>query len=233
MNLSDLRSYVRTQTQTLASELPDSTIDIYLQEAFNRTINLENRWPFYEKQWDIPVPAGEYTFTLPGDVSQPGIVALQHSTDGYTVDLMDHAQAQELFAGDGLVTSQVFRWSLWAGEGYLWPQIDYSDEVIWKLQGYRLPTDWISQGSAASPDCDSRLHQPLAHYAIALAYAQQEDEVLERSSMERWQNDVMLAREQIMLPPRARPVIMGRRFTSPIGRGRGGGVRGVVDTTGL
>ena len=49
------------------------------------------------------------------------------------------------------------------------------------------PTDWIAGGAGAEPDCDIRLHQLLAHYAIALCYAQQEDEVLEDVYMKRWQ----------------------------------------------
>ena len=56
--LVDLRSYVRTQTDTISTELPDSTIDNYLQEAFNRTINAETQWPFYEQSWTGTQTAG-------------------------------------------------------------------------------------------------------------------------------------------------------------------------------
>ena len=53
MTLADLREYVRTQTQTTSAELPNTTVDIYLQEAFDRTIAMENQWPFFEETWAL------------------------------------------------------------------------------------------------------------------------------------------------------------------------------------
>ena len=232
MNLSELRAYVRTQTQTTSGELPNSVIDSYLQEGFNRTIALENRWPFYQKDWEIVVDAGDVSFPVPGDVNQPGIVALRNKDEGYSIELMDHVTAEEIY-GHGVVSSIPRRWSLWGDTAYFWPAVAADTEVTWKLSGYRLAADWIAGGDASEPDCDSRLHRPLAHYAIALAYAAQEDETLDEKAMRRWYDDVMSVREQIMSPPRARPLVMGRRFITPIG-GRGSSRnRAIVDTTGL
>ena len=76
MNLSDLRNYVRTQTQTIQSELPDSTVDLYLQEAFNRTVAYENQWPSYEKTWELTQLAGSATIDQPGDINVPAITGL-------------------------------------------------------------------------------------------------------------------------------------------------------------
>ena len=232
MNLSELRAYVRTQTQTTSGELPDSTVDAYLQEAFNRTMSMENRWPFFQKNWQNTLPAGETSFALPGDVNIPGITALRFGDD-YSVELMDHVTAEELFGGDASAKARPIRWSIWEGRAHLWPAANYDTDTTWKLSGYRLPADWISQGTSAEPDCDPRLHLPLAHFAIARAYAQQEDEVLDEKSMRRWYEDAEVARHQIMMPPRSRPMIMGRRFITPIGRGGGGGARAIVDTTGI
>jgi hypothetical protein len=58
------------------------------------------------------------------------------------------------------------------------------------------------------PDCDHRLHLLLTHFATALAYAQQEDEVLEGTYMARWQADVELAHRAIMDPIHHRPLVM-------------------------
>lgn len=233
MNLSDLRSYVRTQTQTTSSELPNATIDIYLREAFDRTMAEENRWPFFQKEWEITLDAGETSFSIPGDVNKPGIVALRLGNE-YSVELMDHVTAEELLGGEGVVRARPARWSIWGDTGYFWPQVNFATDTTWTLSGYRLPADWIADGDAAEPDCDERLHRALAHFAIGRAYAQQEDEVLEQASMERWGNDVAAVIEQIMRPTRSRPHIMGRRFITPIGRRGGHGYgRAVVDTTGL
>ena len=76
-----------------------------------------------------------------------------------------------------------------------------------QIRGYRYPTDWIAGGAGAVPDCDARLHMLLAHYAIALAYAQQEDEVLEDVYMKRWQAGFAAARNAIVNPRHHRPLV--------------------------
>lgn len=232
--LSELRDYVRSQTQTTSSELPDAVLDDFLQEAYNRTIAHENRWPFFQKTWDLTLSAGATTMALPGDVSQPGITALRSVEDRTSFDMMDHVSAEELFGYDQSATTRPIRWSLWEDTIYLWPAVDYATDKAYKLTGYRLPSDWISAGASSEPDCDPRMHRCLAHFAIALAYQQQEDEQLADYAMQRWWNDFEIIHRQIMLPPRQRPAIFGKRFISPIGGRRGGlSARAIVDTSGL
>ena len=74
--LAELRAIVRTQTQTDSADLPDVTIDVYLQQAFERTIAGETRWPFYAKSWPLIQNPTESSIVLPGDVNVPGIMAL-------------------------------------------------------------------------------------------------------------------------------------------------------------
>ena len=216
MRLSELRDYVRTQTQTTPGELPDATIDLYLQEAFNRTIALENQWPFYEKNWELSQPVGAYTIVLPGDVNVPGIVSL-FDASGRSIELADHATAGQTY-GTAIVGNLGYaEFSVWSNEIFLWPKAAPSQDLTYQLQGFRKPVAWIFQGPDASPDCDVRLHQPLAHYATALAYAQQEDEQLESVYMKRWEMDVQAARNAIMEPSQDRPLMFGPQRITPIG----------------
>jgi hypothetical protein len=97
------------------------------------------------------------------------------------------------------------------------------------LRGYRKATNWIAQGADAQPDCDTRLHAPLIHYAVALAYAQQEDEVLENVYMARWQQDVNQIAASIMEPRHQRPLVMAGGATTRIGH-RPGWPRYTVST---
>jgi hypothetical protein len=211
MTLADLRGYVRTQTETTTAELPDATVDIYLREAFDRTIALENQWPFFEETWDLVQSSGGATITFPTDAHLPGIVGLYHVDDDYRVELVSHSVAREFFgefvgnASTGAYTS----FSVWDGLIYLWPAMLPTVDIDWQLTGFRRPTDWIASGASTEPDCDERLHRPLAHYATALAYAQQEDLALEAQYMKRWELDVMTARAAIMEPAQDRPLIMG------------------------
>lgn len=207
--LAELRDYVRVQTETTASELPDSTINSYLREAFNRTLGAENRWPFYEESWLLTQGIGQATITLPGDVNTSSIVSLTDDLSGRRLTLTDHETAEDNYSSASVASGRPMHFSLWGRVITLWPHLTPTTPQTYSLRGYRLPVDWVSLGPSSPPDADDRLHWPLAHYAIALAYLQQEDEVLEATYMARWQRDVEVARRSIMEPARPSPMQMG------------------------
>lgn len=205
--LAQLREYVRRQTETTDSELPNETIDAFLREGFNRTINRVNRWPFYESRWVLTVPADAASLPLPADVNTGAITSL-HNLNA-RLQMITQEAAQDLYLPAVVPNLAWYEFSIWGRELFLWPKTVPTVDTELVLLGYRLPRDWVSQGDAAEVDADARLHWPLAHYAIALAYAQQEDEVLETTYMTRWQNDVDVAISSIMEPAHDTPLTMG------------------------
>lgn len=207
--LAELRSYVRVQTETTSSELPDSTINSYLREAFNRTIGVENRWPFFESMWLLTQVAGQSTVALPSDANASAIVALTDDTSGRRLILVDHETAEDNYSAALVPAGRAAHFSIWGRVATLWPRCTFATPQTYTLRGYRSPIDWVAVGPSSRPDADERLHWPLAHYAIALAYLQQEDEVLEATYMARWQRDVEVARRSIMEPARPAPMQMG------------------------
>jgi hypothetical protein len=217
--LADLRTYVRTQTETTSAELPDSTIDNYLQEAFNRTIAAESQWPFLETSWTVTQAAGNSYAPKPSDL---GFVSSMVDTDNYAyrMTMIDYDTAEDEYFRVSTTGGYAVEFSLWGDNIYFWPQVTFDSDRDYSLRGYRQPIDWLAVGDTEAPDCDERLHRPLAHYAIALAYAQQEDETLETTYMARWQADVEMARKIIMEPNSHRPLVMGPRRYPGIGRNR-------------
>lgn len=204
--LEDLRQIVRTQTQTTSSDLPDPTVDVYLQQAFERTVNAETRWPFYEHSWELVLTPGTSELPLAGDVNQSGVMALYDKDHNFRLQMVGHETADDHFAGPQVGTTVPVMYALWGGKITLWPRSTLSTDHTYVLRGYRRPVVWLTTGN--EPDCDPRLHLPLTHYAVALAYAQQEDEQLELSYMDRWQRDVELARRSIMDPRHHRPLAL-------------------------
>lgn len=224
-SLTELRNYVRRQTETTSAELADTTIDPYLQEAFNRTIAAEGQWPFYEETWTLTQTIGESTLTLPtqtdGSQAVDGILSLVDTdNDNFRLTMLDYESAEDDYSGVQSGTGYASEFSLWKNTIYLWPAVTFTTTHSYRLRGYRYPTDWINGSPSDGPDCDARLHYPLAHYAIALAYAKQEDETLENTYMMRWQKDVEMARQAIMDPQHQQPLMMGPRRWRKIGRGR-------------
>ena len=205
--LDELRTIVRTQTQTTNQDLPDPTIDVFLQQGFERTINAETQWPFYEQTWELTLPANAVSITVPGDVNMAGVMALYDVDRNYRLRMIAHEYADDHFVGNQVGTLAPIWFSIWGNQFEVWPRVQTSDEPrAYRLRGYRRPVVWLTP--AQEPDCDQRLQLPLTHYACALAYAQQEDEQLELTYMDRWQRDVELARRAIMDPRHQRPLVM-------------------------
>ena len=214
-NLQQLRDKVRSQTETTVNELPDVTLDSYIQEAYNRTVAAESQWPFFEATWQVNQAAGDVTLPEPPDCGE--IVSLVDTTSSFRMELLGYEQAEDMFLGSYASVGAPRAFSRWNGELVLWPPISYDEIHVYHLRGFRTPSDWMAGGASAEPDCDSRLHLALAHYATALAYAQQEDMELEKNYMDRWQRDVEIVHRTLMEPDFHRPLIMGRRYTTPIG----------------
>lgn len=206
MNLTDLRTAVRVQTQTTSGDLPDPTIDSFLQQAFERTVNGETQWPFYETHWDVFLDPQATTIPIPANVNQAGIMALYDMTNMFRLTQVGPEFSDDHYSGVQVGTTAPLQYSLWGGYIHLFPRVQAAeDSRPYRIRGYRYPVMWL--GADDSPDCDPRLHVCLVHYAVALAYAQQEDETLESSYMDRWMRDAELARKSIMEPRHHRPLV--------------------------
>jgi len=206
--VAELRQVVRTQTQTDPADLPDLTIDVFLQQGYERTLNAEVFWPFFATSWPLTQIAGDNFIELPGNVNEPGITALWDDDHRRRMLMIPQIYAEDHFGGGNTTGStHPLAFSVWGTRAYLWPGIGYDHDVRYTLRGYRKPVTWLDPNG--SPDCDPRLHLPISHFACALAYAQQEDVQLEATYMVRWQADVELAHANIMEPVHHRPLVMG------------------------
>ena len=209
--IAELRAYVRRQTEQTSSELADQTIDPFLQEGFNRTIAAETQWPFYEETWTLVQTAGDTFAALATDVDEM-LSLVDTANHNYRLTMIDYETGEDDYFGVVPGSGDCTEFSIWKNTVHFWPLLTFSADRSYRVRGFRKPTDWLAGPSTNEPDCDSRLHLPLAHYAIALSYAKQEDETLERTYMERWQKDVELARQAIMDPRHHRPLMMGPRL---------------------
>lgn len=205
MNLLELRNYIRTQLDMDEEELPNALLDSYLVEGYQRTIALEPRWPSFEYSWEITKPAADLSITLPPNCEPAGLWSVIDTGRRLRLVQVSNEEAEDNLYSLQTVAQPVY-YTLWGSELRLWP--NPSADTALALRGYRYPNDWVAGGAGAEPDCDQRLHILLAHYAIALCYAQQEDEVLEDVYMKRWQSGFAAARAAICQPRHHRPLIL-------------------------
>lgn len=211
---AQLRALVRTQLDMDVIELPDSLIDPWLEDALERSLATDDRWPGFEYEWTFTTVAGQVGYTkaslAAADVSTYAIdqvvsvMDITSSTAPFELKAISQDRAKALFGlgvGGGGVPAY---WSEWAGKVNLWlaPSVGRSVRVY----GYRKPL-WLT-GDAVVPDCDDRMHLSLFFFACSMAYAQQEDEVLSAEYLKHWQAALTQAHKKIMAAPQRRPVVL-------------------------
>lgn len=207
MNLQQLRDYVRAQLDVDDEELPNQILDVYLREAFDRTISQETRWPFYEVGWEVSKVPGSNSVALHDDTDPVGIDIVMNTANRVRLLQIGTELAFDKFSGQQPAGIDPAYYSIHNDHLHLWPLPALDATIDFVLWGHRYPADWMTGGASAEPDCDKRLHQLLTYYAIALAYAQQEDEVLEDTYMRRWQNSYLAAHHAICSPRHHRPLV--------------------------
>jgi hypothetical protein len=204
MNVQELRNAVRLQLDLDATELSDTAIDLYLLEAFQQTTANENRWPWLETAWSVSATLDGLPIALPTDF---GVAASVISSDGVALDHISHEDAENHFAGDeeGGVP---FAYSMWGDSMYLWPRSNA--DMAYTVRGWRVLSEAWFTLAAEEPDCDSRLHPSMVHYAISRAYAGQEDDVLSNMYLSTWRSMVTVTMTAIMRARYQGRVLMGR-----------------------
>ena len=207
MDVAALRSFCRAQLEVDDEELPDTILNVYLQEAFDRTMAADNRWPRYETSWQLSKVAGSDYISLPPDLNPPSVMSVMSISQGYPLTVINHENAERAFvpANTNTTGTPVYV-SFWGGQMWLWPHVGLDQTFDVVLRAYRQPV-W-SNGASDIPDLDPRLHATLAYFAIALAYAAQEDEILEGVYMARWDRDLKNQMRTIMEPIHNRPLVM-------------------------
>lgn len=211
MDVEGIKSYVRAQLDVDEEELPDSLLNVYLQEAFDRTMAYDNRWPRNEHAWLVAKVPGTMTVSLPPDLNLPSLTSVwtvgSSVSDGHQLGIIDHKTGEDWYgysqAGSVVEPAYV---SAWRGQLWLWPSPWIDQAVDLSVRGYRQPV-WTN-GASDIPDLDPRLHVTLAYFAISLAYAQQEDEVLEGVYLARWDRDLRQQLRAILDPVHNRPLVL-------------------------
>ena len=201
MNLNQIRLFVRTQLDLDETDLPDILLDTFVRDGYDHIINQERRWPFFESMWLLSTNT-DGTATLPVDAD---VVESLMTEDGQRLWHVDMRWAEDNYGGSTTTGSPTY-WSQLGRTIYLYPAP--GDALALRARGYRMPTDWINQGASAEVDADIRLHIPVTYYACSMGYAQQEDEVLEQTYMNRFREATTLAKDAVMRSWTGSPKIM-------------------------
>ena len=207
ITLTQLRTQVRNMVDLDETDLPDSIVDQFAREGFQRIYALERRWPILQETYTFNTVANqrEYTISTIGDIREI-ISVVDTSTQGARLNLIDYNEAEGIWLGNLDVASRPYFYSFWDKKLQLWakPDIVYPMTV----RAFRNPVyTWLSNAEEAI-DLDEWFHAILPYFIIARVYQRQEDSDLSAMHMRSFDEGVAFARRDLMKASSAQPVVM-------------------------
>lgn len=202
---------VRLQTDNDAADLPDTMLDPWIREGFDRTLALERFWPFLQHTWTLTLTSPATTIPLPTSPEPTAISRLRDTTASVKLTQLDEDVAEDMFSNQSSTETPDY-FSVWGDTITLWPTPSPKNRT-YRMRGYRKPT-WTGVGTDEL-DGDPRLHTAIFHYAVALVYAQLEDPELEADYMQRWANHVNVVQRELMKPQHEQPLILNGGIALP------------------
>ena len=213
ITLTQLRTQVRNMVDLDETDLPNSVVDQFAREGFQRIYSLERRWPYLQETYTFNTVANqrEYTIATIGDIREI-ISVVDTSASGARLTLIDYNQAEEIWLGNTDVASRPYFYAFWDKKLHLWAKPDAVYPIT--VRAFRNPVyTWLSNTSETI-DLDEWFHALLPYFIIARVYQRQEDSDLSAMYMRSFEEGVGLARRDLMKASSAQPVIMsaGRQY---------------------
>jgi hypothetical protein len=224
---AELVSFVRDVMDLDDADLPTSLIVSYMKDGYQRIINLERRWPFLEKTYTINTVAGQRDYAVDSigsadfsELTTPPKTALRdvisivdESTSGNRLSYLSIDDAERTWHGGFDTPSRPLFYCEWGDTIKLYPKPDRVYPLT--VRGYRKASYVWTTDTTRQVDCDERLHNAIAYYAIAQAYKRQEDPEMSSVYKQSFDEAVALARKELMRPIGNRPVIVSRGIPRP------------------
>ena len=213
MRLTDVRLMVRNISDLDTTDLPNSVLDDFVKEAFQRIIVLERRWPKYQETYTFNTVVNQraYTIATIGDIREV-ISLVDTSTSGSRLTMIPYDNAEEIWLGNTDVASRPYFYALWDSALHLYAKPDAVYSIT--VRAYRNPLyTWLT--TITDPiDCDEWFHILLVYFVLSRVYQRQEDPELSQMYLKSFEEGVAIARRDLMKTPSARPLLLsgGRQY---------------------
>ena len=213
MSLTDVRLMVRNISDLDTTDLPNSVLDDFVKEAFQRIIVLERRWPKYQETYTFNTVVNQraYTIATIGDIREV-ISLVDTSTSGSRLTMIPYDNAEEIWLGNTDVASRPYFYALWDSALHLYAKPDAVYAIT--VRAYRNPLyTWLT--TITDPiDCDEWFHILLVYFVLSRVYQRQEDPELSQMYLKSFEEGVAMARRDLMKTPSARPMLLsgGRQY---------------------
>ena len=217
MDISTMRSYVRSVVDIDTSDISDDVMNRFLGEAYDVIVYSEKRWPFFEvaTTFNTVKDQKDYTVAVVGAALPNGlreIAALR--TDNHVLEYIGRDDGDVIYPLDSNTTGNAWYWSFWADSVRLYPTPSSVDTVY--VRGYKDPAAFGAGVSDATEPSDlpTPFHMVLATYGIARAYEQQEDPTMSGQYFSIFNQELDNLRARYEDMPAAQPVRLNSRSVS-------------------
>lgn len=206
MTLQNIRDFVREHLDVDTNDLSNDLLDRFIREGSQRIERDDIHWPFYQKMADFTVAEGATKIAktdIASDLEK--IVALRRADNGQHLNYVGtSAELWKLSPTSSSSYPQYY--SLWGDNVLLWPKPSSSAEL--EALYYRAPKDWVSDGSGAEPDLPDQLHNTVAVWALACAYAHQEDSHFAGLYFQKFEDELFTFKRSVTEMPHPQPIVL-------------------------
>lgn len=215
MTLLEVRALVRDVSDLDTTDLPNSLLDSYIKEGFQRIVSLERQYPFYEADYTLATVANAraYTIATIGDIREV-ISVIDSANSGARLQMISHDDAEQTWLGSNDTASRPLFYSVWKKQINLWPKP--AGIYSLSIRAYRNPLyTWLTV-TTDPVDADEWFHVLLAYFVLARVYQRFEDTQMAAMYMSSFEQGVGIARRDLMAMPSAKPLILsgGRAYPS-------------------
>lgn len=217
MQISEMRSYIRSVVDIDSTDISDDTMNRFLGEAYDQIVYSEKRWPFYEVEstFSTVVDQKDYTLAAVGTGVTTGlreIAALR--TDDHILQYVGRDAGDTAYPLDSNSTGDPRWWSFWADTVRLYPTPNAVTTVY--VRGYYNPTAFGAgvADSTEPSDLPDPFHIVLATYGVARAYEQQEDPTMAAQYLSIFTTELDNLKARFDDMPAPQPVLLNSRGTS-------------------
>lgn len=211
--LQQIRDFAREVLQTDSTDLPDSLVDVFANEATTRVIGLRDDWPHLYSEGTLAMVADDGIYALSsGSFTPTTFRTIESVWDdavfGRSLVEVDYQEAAATWIGPSAnITNDPYYFSVYGGNLYLWPVPNASRTL--RIGGYREPNT-MAAGSDL-PDLPTQFHPAIQYGTCAIAYAQQEDPELAQFWKNMANESVAVAIRNLFMNRRHKPIMLWGR----------------------
>ena len=217
MDISTMRSYIRSVVDIDSSDISDDTLNRFLGEGYDLIVYTEKRWPFYEVATTFNTVASQkdYTVAAVGALLTNGLREIASlRTDDHVMQFVGRDEGDIVYPLNVSGSGSPWWWSFWADSVRLYATPG-SVQTIY-VRGYGNPTAFgAGVADAVEPsDLPDPFHVVIATYGIARAYEQQEDPTMSAQYFSIFNQELDNLRARYEDMPAAQPVRLNSRSAS-------------------